>query len=106
MNVQQVRTALKKLEQTGEISVIATNEGRRIKCCHYTVYQAPDFDEQQASNRQATDEQQASNRRATPNNNNKNNNHKKNDKKRLQRKCSFDIEELKRRALYDDDYDI
>jgi len=106
LSVQQVKTALKKLERTGEISRNATNEYTRIKCCNYSLYQAYDGEEQPTDNQPLTNGQPTDNQRVTTNKNNKNNNNKKNNKKRLQRECSFDIEALKRKAELNDDYDI
>jgi len=73
---QQLRTCLKKLENTGEINTQITNKYRIITICNYDSYQ----DEQQAintqTNKQLTSKQQATNKQLTANNNDKN---KKND---------------------------
>ena len=64
-SVQQIRTALKKLESTGEISRISTNRFTIVTVENWEFYQCDDDDsnkpitnEQQTSNKQATNEQQ------------------------------------------------
>ncbi len=106
LSVQNVRTALKKLQKTGEITVKATNKFTQIKVVNYALYQSYDGYEQQTDNKQLTDSQRTADRQLTTNNNNKNNKNKKNDKNRLRSKPSFDIEEIQRRADLNDDYDI
>lgn len=63
---QQVRTALKKLESTGEISQKSTNKNTFIKVENWGFYQNKNEDsnkqitnEQQTNNKQITNEQQA-----------------------------------------------
>ena len=80
----------------------ATNRFWRIKCCHYAVYQDSESEEQQTGNKPSANDRQTDNRQAATNKKNKNN--KKNNK--LRREPSFDIEEIKREALYNEDYDI
>lgn len=56
---QQIRTCLKKLERTGEISIKSTNKFTMITVCNYCKYQ--DYqptDNQQITNNQPTDNQQ------------------------------------------------
>jgi biotin operon repressor len=105
LSVQQVRTALRKLEKTGEIVCEATNRFRRIKCCNYSLYQDAESGEQQADSKPSTSYQQTDNKQATANKKNKKykNNNKNN---KLRREMSFDIERIKHDALYNDDYDI
>ena len=69
LSVQQLRTALKKLESTGDITSRATNKYRVITDCNYNTYHPLEEEEQQAE-QQAT--QQASNKQATTPKNYKN----------------------------------
>lgn len=61
LSPQQVRTALKKLESTGEISIKATNAYSVITIVNYDSYQADDS----RSNQQSTSEQPASHQPVT-----------------------------------------
>lgn len=60
-SIQQVRTALKKLESTGEISIFSTNRFSIASVENWAFYQCEDDD----SNKRATNEQQTNNKRAT-----------------------------------------
>lgn len=61
ITVQQLRTCLKKLEETGEIIKKSTNKFTVISVCNYCKYQ----DEQQTDNKQITNEQQTDNKQIT-----------------------------------------
>lgn len=61
LSVQQVRTALKKLKKTGEITSVATNKYTVITIVNWGKYQ---FFESQATNK-ITNEQQSSNNQIT-----------------------------------------
>lgn len=63
---QNVRTALKKLENSGEITRKSTNRFTLITICNYDKYQRLESAEQQTANKQLTNEQQTTN---TPANN-------------------------------------
>lgn len=82
LSLQQVRTALKKLEKTGEINRQITNRNTLIIVLNYAKYQDLDDDDyceiQQADNRQITDKQQSSNSQITTTNNDNNDKNKKN----------------------------
>ena len=65
LTMQQVRTALDKLESTGEITRKATNKITVIKVLKYSDYQAYDLPEQQTNNKQITNEQQTNNKQIT-----------------------------------------
>lgn len=59
---QQVRTALKKLESTGEISLFSTNRFTIVTVVNWALYQCCDDDDnQQITNNQPTDNQQITN---------------------------------------------
>ena len=77
LSVQQVRSALAKLEKTGEIERRATNKNTVVKVVKFSVYQAQPSDEQQTNNKQITNKQQSNNNQITTNKNEKN---EKNDK--------------------------
>lgn len=61
LSVQELRTSLKKLERTGEISQKSTNKFRLITIEKWAFYQ----DYPQEVNRQLTDKQQTTNRQLT-----------------------------------------
>ena len=73
LSEQQVRTALSKLEKTGEIKRRATNKHTLIIVVNYEVYQGLSYDEQQTnneqSNNQTTNNQQSNNKQITTNKN-------------------------------------
>lgn len=59
---QQVRTALKKLESTGEITLFSTNKFTIVTVENWGFYQGDEFDDnQQSTNNQPTDNQQITN---------------------------------------------
>ena len=66
---QQVRTALNKLQSTGEIILTSTNKYTLVKVQNYGIYQGYDLPEQQTnnkqSNKQITNEQQTNNNQHT-----------------------------------------
>ena len=108
MTPRKVDLALAKLEQTGEIERNASNRFTLIKCCNYSLYQDKDnevceTDVKQMSNGCKTDVKQMS---TTNNNNKKNNKNNYNKKQRLKCEIGFDINEIKRKAMLNDDYDI
>ena len=76
ISVQQVRTALKKLNSTGEITVKKTNKYSIIKVSNFSSFQ----DINRQPNSQATVNQQASNSQSTTNKNIKNIKNDKNEK--------------------------
>jgi hypothetical protein len=79
LSVQQVRTAFKKLESTGEINKRSTSKGSRIIVCNYNTYQDEIEPEQQKNNKRVTNQQQTNNKRVTTNKNDNNVKNEKND---------------------------
>ena len=61
ISIQQLRTALSKLESTGEITIKSTSKGMTLTICNYETYQHVDLGDQPASNQQVTSDQPASN---------------------------------------------
>ena len=59
--VQQIRTALKKLESTGEITSKSTNKYTVITVINWGSYQADDIDSNTQINKQITNKQQTEN---------------------------------------------
>lgn len=77
LSEQQIRTALKKLESTNEITIKSTKLNTLISIVNWNKYQ----DSNQQDNQRATKKQPRSNQRATTtNNDNKENNEKKENK--------------------------
>ena len=70
---QQIRTAIKKLESTGEIERKATNKNTIIIVLNYKQYQGMEYTEQQTNNKpnnnQITIKQQSNNNQITTNKN-------------------------------------
>ena len=64
---QQIRTALKKLHSTGEISIKSTSKFSIITICNYDNYQDAKCTEQPTDNQQVTSNQPASNQQVTTN---------------------------------------
>ena len=65
LSIQQIRTALEKLEGTGEIAKQSTNQYTLITICKFDCYQAEGEAEQQTDNNQITNEQQTDNNQTT-----------------------------------------
>lgn len=61
LSVQQVRTSLKKLKSTNDLTEITTNKNRLITVVHYDLYQGKQQGYQQTSNKQITNKQQTNN---------------------------------------------
>lgn len=82
LTIQQVRTALNKLEKTGEINKQSTNKNTLIIVLNYERYQEFEDTEndncQQTGNIQTTNKQQSNNNQITTNKNVKNVNNDKN----------------------------
>lgn len=86
---QQIRTALSKLEKTGEITIQSTNRYTLITVVKWADYQDTDSDSNQQNNHQITNDQPTDNQQITnkqPTNNhqittNKNDKNEKNEKK-------------------------
>lgn len=70
LTTQKVRTCLKRLEDTGEITTDSTNKFTIITICKYGSYQSENF----GSNKQITNEQQTNNNQITNNQQTNNNN--------------------------------
>jgi E3 ubiquitin-protein ligase DOA10 len=71
---QKMRTALKKLESTGEISMKSTNRFTMITVCKYDSYQSKEDTEQQTNNKRITNKQQTNNKQITNKQQTNNNN--------------------------------
>jgi hypothetical protein len=65
LSEQTVRTTLKRLEKTGEISIKSTSQNSIITICKYDIYQGPDFDSQPTTNQRSTNDQPTANQRLT-----------------------------------------
>ena len=64
-STQQIRTAIKKLCSTNEISQKTTNKFQCLKVLNWAVYQSAEIQEQQTNNNQITNKQQTSNKQIT-----------------------------------------
>lgn len=79
LTTQQVRSALTKLEKTGEISKKSTNKNTLIIVLGYAKYQDLFVEEQQTNNKQITNKQQTNNKQITNSLYNKNEKNEKNE---------------------------
>lgn len=79
LTTQQVRSALTKLEKTGEISKKSTNKNTLIIVLGYAKYQDLFIEEQQTNNKQITNKQQTNNKQTTNSLYNKNEKNEKNE---------------------------
>ena len=70
VSVMKVRTCLKRLEETGEITTKTTNKYSVITICKYDSYQSQNSDaNKQITNNQQTDNKQITNKQQSNNNN-------------------------------------
>ena len=87
LSVQQIRTSIKKLESTHEITRTSTNKNTLITVVNYDIYQSEKKNSNKQSNKQSnnqiTNEQQTNNNQITTNKNDKND---KNDNKKPKKK--------------------
>ena len=74
LSIQQVRTSLKKLKKTNEVTSKATSQNTVLTVVCYNKYQG----KQQADNKRVTSRQQTSNKRVTTTNNDNNDNNDNN----------------------------
>ena len=72
MTVMQVRTALKKLQKTGDVTIKTTSKNTVIMVVKYDFYQAEQQTNNMPDNNLVTIEQQSSNNQITTNNNDNN----------------------------------
>lgn len=79
LTTQQVRSALTKLEKTGEISKKSTNKNTLIIVLGYAKYQDLFVEEQQTNNKQITNKQQTNNKQTTNSLYNKNEKNEENE---------------------------
>ena len=82
LSIQQIRTSLKKLEKTNDITSISTNKYRIITVTKYNDYQTSN----KQNNKRVTIKQQTSNKQVTTNNNDNNEKNDNNDNKKTYRK--------------------
>ena len=81
LSEQQIRTSLKKLNSTNEITSVGKSQHTVFTVENYEKYQSSN----QQPNQQATNEQPTSNQQVTTNNNENNENNENNDKPKAQR---------------------
>lgn len=81
LSIMQVRTSLKKLIATSNLTSNASNKNRLITVVNYEQYQ----DDNKQPNKPVTSQQQTNNKRITTDKNNNNNKNENNDKKKISR---------------------
>lgn len=79
VSIQNVRTALKRLEKLGFLTNESTNQSRLITIVNWEEYQGVNNESNKGSNKHLTNDQQAPNKHLTTNNNDNNDNNEKND---------------------------
>lgn len=89
LSERQIRTALDKLKNTGEIRTESTNKFTLITVVNYALYQAYDTDERPTNDQQATNNRPTSDQQPTTNKNDKNIKNEKN-KRNIFIKPSFE----------------
>lgn len=72
VSTQSVRTALKNLQKTGELTIKSTNQFSIVTVVNWAKYQTPDTTSNQQPNQQLTNIQPAANQQLTTNKNVKN----------------------------------
>lgn len=72
LTTQSVRTALKNLQKTGELTIKSTNRFSIVTVVNWAKYQTPDTTTNQQPNQQLTNKQPATNQQLTTNKNVKN----------------------------------
>jgi hypothetical protein len=65
LSEQTIRTILKRLEKTGEISIKSTNQNSVITICKYDIYQGVEEGNQPATNQRPTSDQPTTNQQLT-----------------------------------------
>ncbi len=83
LTVQQVRTSLKRLESTNEITTNKSKQGTVLQVVKYVTYQHDNQQTNQRNNQTLTSNQPTTNQQLTTNNNDKNVKNEKNEKKSL-----------------------
>lgn len=76
LSEQTIRTCLKRLKSTNEITTTSTSKFTIITVCKYNEYQEVRTDSNQQTNQQLTNNQPATNQQLTTNNKNNNKNNK------------------------------
>ena len=89
LSERQIRTALDKLKNTGEIRTESTNKFTLITVVNYALYQEYDIDERPTNGQQLTNNRPTTDQQATTNKNKKNEKNEKN-KRNIFVKPSFD----------------
>ncbi|MFW5433284.1 hypothetical protein [Paenibacillus apiarius] len=92
VSIQNIRTALLKLEKHGFLTNESTKKNRLITVVNWGFYQGCDVDANKDINSQPTNNQQTANKQLTTNKNVKNKENEKNDEK--DSCCSDDIESI------------
>ena len=77
LSVQQIRTSIKRLKSTNEITSVSTSQGTKIQVVNYLKYQL--------LTSELTNQQQTNNKRTTTNNNVNNDNNDNNKKKNIKK---------------------
>lgn len=100
LSVRQVRTAIKNLTETGEITSKATSKYTIISVCNYDIYQQSEDEERQTNDKQKTSKRQANDKQTT-------NERQTNDKQTTSKRQTIiesieDIEELERTRIIKD----
>jgi hypothetical protein len=77
LSIQQIRTSIKRLKSTNEITSVSTSQGTKIQVVNYAKYQQPTSE--------LTNSQQTTNKQLTTNKNEKNEKNDKNKKKNIKK---------------------
>ena len=100
LTFQQVRTSLKKLQKTGDITIKSTNKNTLIMVVKYEFYQSEQQTVIERNNKRVTNNQQSNNKQVTTNNNDNNDNNDNKYKKESIKEKRFSKPTLKEVASY------
>jgi biotin operon repressor len=94
VSIQTIRTHLKRLKKTGELTIKTTNKYTMITVCNYGSYQDSETADNKQTNKQAnkqtTNKQQTTNRQLTTDKNDKKNNNNNNEKNFLEQQIKIE----------------
>jgi hypothetical protein len=77
LTIQNVRTSIKNLESTGELTRQSTSKLTKLTICNYATYNDSELSSNKPTNKPVTNEQQTSNKQVTTDKNEKNLKNKK-----------------------------
>lgn len=93
LSVRNIRTALKNLESTGEVTRESTSQLTKLTICKYGIYNNSDSQGDKPTDKQATNERQTNDKQATTDKKEKNLKNLKNEEEKIE-KARVEFEDL------------